>query len=154
MRGSLVFAWESPTWGGGIAFHDAEADGEVLARAYLLTARQLTDVLEQEMRREPGTDHDLTTLLADGHLVLGPGRYETVRVVGTLDDLPVVTFGGPDPYALGLRAPATAYVATIVRGLRDAHGLSDDEVTGYLLGCPGVQPGWTSERLLELVREV
>ena len=68
-----MFAWESPTWGGGIAFHDADADGEVLARAYLLTERQLTDVLEQEMRREPGADHDLALLLENGHHVLGPG---------------------------------------------------------------------------------
>jgi hypothetical protein len=154
MPGALVFAWESPTWGGGIAFHDADADGEVLARAYLLTERQVTDVLEQEMRREPGTDHDLALLHENGHHVLGPGRYETLRVVGTLDGRPVITFGGPDARALGLRAPAPAYVATIVRGLRSAHGLTDEEIASYLAGCPGVQPEWTENRLAELARRV
>jgi hypothetical protein len=154
MRGQLVFAWESPTWGGGIAFHDPQGPGEVLARAYLLTERQLTDVLEQEMRREPGTDHDLALLRENGHHVLGPGRYETIRVVGTLDDRPVVTFGGPDPRALGVRAPAPAYVATIARGLRATHGLTDAEIASYLLDCPGVRPEWTREGLLDLAHRV
>lgn len=138
MRGELVFAWESPTWGGGIAFHDADAPGEVLARAYLLTVRQLADVLEQEMRRTPGTDHDLAPLLETGLHEIGPGRYETLRVVGTLDERPVVTFSCTDPRSLGLRPPAPAYVSTIVRGLRAAHGLTDEEITAYLAGCPGM----------------
>ena len=138
MRGELVFAWESPTWGGGIAFHDADADGEVLARAYLLTTRQLADVLEQEMRRAPGADHDLAPLLATGHHEIGPGRYETLRVVGEIGGLPVVSFSCTDPRSLGLRPPAPAYLATIARGLRAAHGLSEEEVTAYLARCPGM----------------
>lgn len=143
MRGSLVFAWESPTWGGGIAFHEPDRAGEVLANAYLLTERQLGDVLEQEMRRDPGADHDLATLLAAGHHTVGPGRYETLRVVGSLDDRPVVTFGCADACALGLRAPAPAYVATIARGLRSAHGLSDAEISAYLAQWPGMPAGWS-----------
>ena len=137
MTGRLVFAWESPTWGGGIAFHEPGPDGEVLAAAYLLTHRQLVDVLEQEMRREPGADHDLTALLTAGHHVLGPGRYETLRVVGKLEGAPVVTFGCEDPVALGLNPPAPAYVATIARGLRTVHGLTDAEISAYLVRCPG-----------------
>ena len=137
MRGRLVFAWESPTWGGGIAFHDAAGDGEVLARAYLLTTRQLSDVIEQEMRRPPGADHDLGPLLAAGRHELGPGRYETLRVVGLLEDRPVVTFGCDDPWSLRLRPPAPAYVETIARGLRAAHEMSDAEIEAYLSSCPG-----------------
>ena len=140
MRGGLVFAWESPTWGGGIAFYDAEAEGEVLARAYLLTVRQFADVVEQEMRRSPGADHDLAPLLAHGRLVLGPGRYESLRLVGTREERPIVTMACADPYALGLNAPAEAYVATIARGLRAAHGLTDEEIAEYLGRWPGVTP--------------
>jgi hypothetical protein len=65
--------------------------------AYLQTQRQIGDVLEQAMRREPGTDHDFAALLEDGHHAVGPGRYETLRVVGTLGSRPVVTFGCQDP---------------------------------------------------------
>ena len=154
MPGELVFAWESPTWGGGIAFHEPDAGGEVLARAYLLTRRQLADVLEQEMRREPGADHDLSTLLETGRQVLGPGRYETLRVVGALDGRPVVSFGCADARALGVRAPAPAYLTTVARGLRSAHGLTDGEIAAYLLACPGMVPEWTAERLAELLSDV
>src|SRR5690349_24775635 len=37
LPGDVVFGWESPTWGGGVAFYDAESAGEVPATAYLLT---------------------------------------------------------------------------------------------------------------------
>jgi hypothetical protein len=141
MSGRLVFAWESPTWGGGIAFHEADSSGEVLARAYLLTTRQLVDVLEQEMRRAPGADHDLAPLLDAGLLAVGPGRYETLRVVGALDERPVVTFGCADPRSLGLRRPAPAYKATMARGLRAAHGLTDAAIAEYLARWPPHRDG-------------
>ena len=153
MPGRLVFAWRSPTWGGGIAFHEpaAEPGPEVLARAYLVTVRQLCDVLEQEMRREPGVDHDLRPVLTGARHVVGPGRYETLVPAGRLDGRPVVTLGCDDARALGLRAPAAAYVATLARGLRATHRLADEEFVDYLLGCPGVTPRWTRATLLEAV---
>ena len=40
------------------------AEGSVLACAYLVTAGQLADVLEQEMWREPGADLDLTEVVS------------------------------------------------------------------------------------------
>jgi hypothetical protein len=151
MPGRLAFAWESPTWGGGIAFHVPDAPGTTLARSYLLTRRQFADVLEQEMRREPGADHDLTVVVADGRHAVGPGRYETLHRVGELDGRPVLTFSTPDVDALGLRAPAPAYVATLARGLRQTHGLSDAAIVDYLLAADGVAPGWDRASLLEAV---
>jgi hypothetical protein len=138
MPGRLAFAWESPTWGGGIAFHQRDVPGTTLARAYLVTVRQFVDVLEQEMRRDPGVDHDLAPVIGGERHAVGPGRYETLDRVGELDGRPVLTFSSPDVLALGLRAPAPAYLATIARGLRQAHGLADEEVVDYLAGCPGV----------------
>lgn len=138
MGGTLAFAWESPTWGGGIAFHQPDAQGTTLARVYLVTVRQFADVLEQEMRRDPGADHDLAAVVGGRRHAVGPGRYETLHLAGEVDGRPVVTFSSPDVEALGLRAPAPAYVATIARGLRQAHGLAEEQILDYLLGCPGV----------------
>lgn len=145
--GQVAFAWRSPTWGGGIAFLDAGAEGEALARAYLLTWRQMADVLEQEMWRAPGANLDAARLIDDGRLQLGPGRYETLHLVGELDGRPVVTFTAPDIDALGIRAPADAYLATMARGLLAAHGLTAGAVADYLAGCRGV--GRTRDELLE-----
>ncbi|MGZ8588911.1 MAG: histone deacetylase [Actinomycetota bacterium] len=151
MGGTLAFAWTSPTWGGGIAFHQPDAEGTTLARAYLLTVRQFADVLEQEMRREPGVDHDLTPVVDGLRHAVGPGRYETLHLAGELAGRPVVTFSSPDVEALGLRAPAPAYVATIARGLRQAHGLADDEIADYLLGCPGVDGALSRSELVAVL---
>ena len=152
LSGRVSFAWHSPTWGGAVAFYEpdddgAAPDGVVLARAYLLTRGQLADVLEQEMWRQPGAEHDLGEVLGTGRQVVGPGRYETLHLAGELDGRPVVTLGTEDVAALGLDAPSAAYVATMARGLRATHALSDDEVVDYLLGCPGAALGWTPETL-------
>ncbi len=138
LPGGVAFAWESPTWGGGIAFYDPHADGVALARGYLLTAGQFSDVLEQEMWRQPGVDHDLAAVLEGGRHELGPGRYETVHHVGEVEGRPVVTFTAPHVDALGIRPPADAYVATMAGGLRESHGLSLEETVDYLLGCRGI----------------
>jgi hypothetical protein len=151
MEGALVFGWRSPTWGGGIAFYDAGGEGVVLTRAYLVTLQQFADVLEQEMRREPGVDHDLTPLLGGGTHAVGPGRYETLHLAGELEGRPVVTFSCPDVDELGVRAPAPAYVATIGRGLRATHGLCDDEIVDYLEACPGIDGNLARPDLLDAI---
>jgi hypothetical protein len=145
LPGDVVFGWESPTWGGGVAFYDAEAAGEVPATAYLLTPRQFSDVVDQEMWRTPGSDHDLREVLSNGRCALGPGRYETLHRVGELDGHPVLTFTAdvlPE-----LKAPSAAYLVTMARGLRGVHALSDDEIVDLLLARPGMVPAWEAEEL-------
>ena len=151
MAGRLVFAGGSPTWGGGIAFHDADAPGDVLARAYLLTGRQLVDVLEQEMRRAPGADHDLAPLLAGpAGTRSAPAATRRCGSSGRSTTGRWSPSGAPIP--LGSGAPTAPYAATIARGLSSTHGLTDDPaVVDYLLACPGVAPEWTAASLAAAV---
>lgn len=157
--GSVAFAWESPTWGGGIAFYAPPADGDSSGRAlltgYLVTREQLADVVEQEMWRPPGAETDLSDLLGGRleRLELGPGRYETLLVVARIEGRPVLTCTCPDPEALGLRAPAAAYLLTMVRGLHAVHGLDDEAIVGYLSARPGIGRDWTEPRLRGLLRD-
>lgn len=132
LPGRIFFAWKSPTWGGGIAFYDAEANGTVYARAYRITSDQFGDLAAQEMRREPGADLDLARVLAERRHSYGPGRYETLHLVGELDGLPVLTFTAPTGHELVPNPPAPAYVDTIVRGLRECHGLTQQQARAYL----------------------
>ena len=138
MPGRLVFAWHSPTWDGSIAFHDPTGAGRVLSTAYLLPRAGFSDVVEQEMWRQPGAEHDLAEVLDHGRQVLGPGRYETLHLVGELDGRPVVTFSADDLSLLEPGDPAPAYLATMARGLRHAHGLDDEAVADYLLTAAGI----------------
>jgi hypothetical protein len=152
LDGSVYFGWESPTWGGGIAFYDPDAGGTSLGVAYLVTAAQLADVATQEMHRDPtGHPLDLVALVAAGRLVLGPGRYETLHVVGEIDGIAVVTLTSSLHDEMPLNPPRPAYVTTMARGLVDAHGLSVDQAVDYLLARPGCTPQWSRDEMHRVV---
>ena len=70
--------------GDGLAYrvYDPDREGRSAGVAYRLTLSQFSDVAAQEMRRDPGADLDLDRLWDTGRHVLGPGRYESLHVVG------------------------------------------------------------------------
>lgn len=148
LPGRMFFGWESPTWGGGISFLDPGTEGTVYARAYLITREQLADVAAQEMHRTPGEGLDLTEVLRNRSHSYGPGRYETIHLVGELDELPVLTLSATGDIAVN--APSGAYLATVVRGLRATHALPDEELADYLLGCAGMET-WAPDEVRRLV---
>lgn len=137
LPGTVYFAGESPQWGGGVAFYDHARPGWTAARGYLVTRGQLADVAAQEMYRVPRDRAPLEEVigapLPEGRHELGPGRYETLLEVGTLDDLPLLTFTSPH----GLdhvehTRPSEAYLATVAAGLRESRGWNDQQVASYL----------------------
>ncbi|MDE9367832.1 histone deacetylase [Luteipulveratus sp. YIM 133132] len=152
LRGGIFFGWESPTWGGGVAFLDPRGPGEALARAYRITREQLSDLHSQEMHREPGDDLAWELLHRDGQLVLGDGRYETVMLAGRVADEPLVTFTCPDgPGRPDVNAPSATYLQLVARGLGETHRLAEPEIVDYLAGCPGVSGRWSGDELTAAV---
>lgn len=151
LEGSVYFAWESPTWGGGVAFYDPAAPGRSVGTAYRMSLGQFSDLSHQEMHREPGSDLVLDALWDSGAHLLGPGRYESLHVVGSLDDLPVVTFTASAAMAeVELRAPAGPYLATMARGLVQTHGWDVETVVAYLLARPGMDGTWDADSVRDL----
>lgn len=150
LPGGLRFAWRSQTWRGGVAFYDPDADREVLARAYRISVGQLSDLTAQEMWREPGRDLDLAEVLQTGRQSIGPGHYETLHRVGTIDGAPVLTFTAPEPTDLSLNAPAPAYLRTMLRGLLQGHELDVAAAADYLTSWPGAE-GWSSAEAAALL---
>lgn len=152
LAGSVYFAWESPTWGGGIAFYDPDAPGRSVGVAHRLTLGQFSDLAAMEMHRDPTGDLELADLWRSGRLVLGPGRYESLHVVGELDGEPVATFTESwPPDRAPLNPPVPAILRLMARGLTAAHGWSTDQVVGYLLARPGIGPDWDHARLRALL---
>ncbi|MEU8514993.1 histone deacetylase [Kitasatospora sp. NPDC048722] len=149
LPGTLYFATHSPVWGGGRGFYDPDADGEMPCRAYLLTAGQFSDVAAQEMYRSPGTDLDLTRVLAHGRDRLGPGRYETLVHAGTLDGLPLLTFTAPGGLAAArLDPPSAPYLRTLAAGLAQSHAWSARRCAAYLAARPGAAGHWSERDVL------
>jgi hypothetical protein len=147
LAGGLSFAGSSTVWGGGVAFYNPHSDGEVAARAYLLTFGQLSDVVAQETRRPVGSD-----------LVLGDGAgrrwatpshvYETLLHVDDRDGFPMAALTSlqnlePTP-------PSAPYLRTMFDGLGEAFGWTAEKRVHYLLRAPGVTPAWTAGRLVAL----
>ncbi len=127
-----------------MAFYDAHPDEDVadaqpvLARAHLLTAQQVADVLVQEMHRDPATV-DLRLGLADlvphRPVAVGPGRYETVLRVADVDGVTAVTLTAPDGgRSLDPNPPSPPYRAVLRAGLAEGHGLDPEAADAYLDG--------------------
>ena len=137
LPGTLYFAGSSVQWGGGVAFYDHLTPGFTAARAYLVTAQQFADIAAQEMYREPVADNPLVGValapLPDGRHVAGPGRYETLVDVGTLDGRPLLTFTAPhSAHETDHSAPSDAYLAALSAGLKESRSWTDAEVAQYL----------------------
>jgi len=141
ITGGVYFAGRSSGWGAGMAFYDAEATGEVAARAYLITTEQFVDVLAQETRRPPGMTLDLKPLFQGDSCSDGVGGYPLLARVGERRGLPLVTFTRPRPSTSHFVAPSAPYLAAMAIGLREAHGWSEVQIDRYLSALPGVVSG-------------
>jgi hypothetical protein len=138
IRGGVYFAGRSSAWRAGIAFYDPHAQGQVAARAYLITVEQFTDVLAQETRRSPGMTLDLTASFRGDRYSTGVGGYSIVLRVGDRRGVPLLTFTRDRHTAPKLAAPSSAYLAAMATGLREIHGWSHTQISRYLSALPGV----------------
>jgi len=137
----LYFSGESRVWGGSPAFIDTKpVDGVFgLARAYLIGWDQFEDVVAQENSRSSASiEVDDQDLVPGFSRQIGSGRYENLLCAERLDDMPVVTFTAPwSMTEVTPGAPSAGYLAMLIAGLREAHHLSDEELTSYLGSAPG-----------------
>ncbi|WP_068279905.1 hypothetical protein [Aldersonia kunmingensis] len=119
LPGTIFFAGESKTWGGGRAYYDPLVDGPTPARAYLVTREQFEDIRDQE-----------------------PPVYDRLLEVGVLDKAPMYTFTSAHGSAeVAPTRPASAYLRTIAEGLAEAHGWTDDRISEYLARLSGGRGG-------------
>ncbi|WP_245663999.1 histone deacetylase [Nocardia arthritidis] len=152
LPGVLYFATESLTWTGGRAFYDPGCPGEMAVRAHLITTAQFSDIVAQEMYRDPGTELSLTEVLETGTTTLGSGRYETLVCAGTHAGHPVLTFTAPWRCRdVRGNPPAAAYLRHLAAGVRAAHGWSRRATAGYLATRPGADRRWTPDAVHELI---
>ena len=147
LAGALTFAGESTVWGGGMAFYDPRADGELAARAYLLTFGQLSDVVSQETRRPAGNDLSMEGA-ATRQWPTNSRVYETILYLGDRDGLPMFTITSLQN--LSPTPPSASYLRTMLNGLGEAFGWTTDALVQYLLRARGVTPTWNANRLAEL----
>jgi hypothetical protein len=151
LPGGVYFATWSEVWDGGRAFYDPRLGGVAAARAYLITAGQFSDIVAQEMHRDPGADIDLAPVLASGRHALGPGRYETLLHAGEIDDYPVLTFTAPwSAEGVEWTVPSAAYLRMLLGGLRESQEWDTHRAAQYLAALPGARGQWTAADIAAL----
>jgi hypothetical protein len=130
----LAFGGLSQTWGGGVAFVDP-GEGITLARLYLLTLEQFSDVVAQENWLAPG--EIAFDELPEGLVVLdGDHTYRCIIRLADHDGRPVMTIS--QPAGTLESAPAAAYLRHIAEGLRECHSMTTEDVVAYLASKRGV----------------
>ena len=150
LPGGLRFVGVSSVWGGGLAVYDGEADGEVAARAYLISAEQFVDVLAQETRRSRAWSWICRRSAKTGRHSFGSGHYQTLANVGERDKLPMLTFTSARLTELVDNAPSAGYLRTMAVGLAEAHGWSPRRIARYLGRFPGAAGAWTEDAIESL----
>jgi hypothetical protein len=148
LAGGLTFAGSSTVWGGGIAFYNPLADGELAARAYQITFGQLSDVVAQEAKRPIGGDFVPDDGGVDGTWPVGSRTYETLLHLDVREGLPMFTITSLQD--LEPTPPSAPYLRTMLDGLGETFGWTTDERVRYLLRAPGITPAWTASRLVAL----
>ncbi|MDQ2727600.1 MAG: histone deacetylase [Actinomycetota bacterium] len=148
LPGQVYFAGTSAMWGGGVALYDPDLPASTLARGYLLTGEQFTDVMAQELGGAPGTVPSLPALAVGDRVEMTSGRYGTLVVGGERDGVPTATFTAPWAMAdVDCSTPSLAYLATLATGLSESHGLDVKAQAAYLAAIPGAAPHWGATSL-------
>ena len=160
LPGGLYFAGESRVWSGGILFYDPELPGSAPGRAYLITYRQLSDIISQEryaaggpaLNGVPDHDYDFGPVFDTKWHAMGSGPYETLVYAGEFDGHPVLTFTGPLRAAEAVATvPSARYLLMLMQGLEESHGWSPDTAAEYLCSLPGAKGAWSPEQVIALV---
>jgi hypothetical protein len=73
---------------------------------------------------------------------LGPGRYQTLALLGSRDELPMLTFTSGD-VDHRVNSPSRGYMRTIAGGLRESHGWTKTLIGRYLAQFPGAARVWS-----------
>jgi gamma-glutamylcyclotransferase (GGCT)/AIG2-like uncharacterized protein YtfP len=130
----LLFARESPRWGGGgVAFLDpsAEPAARTLGRAWLLSSEQLADVMAQECGLPVGSIK--VPAVGATPVVARPDRwYGCIVPLGRLDGWPMVTLTDAGAARLAPNPPGPAYRAAVAGGLAETHGLTPADAVAYI----------------------
>lgn len=147
IEAELYFGYDSPVWGGGVAFIKPGED-TVLARRYLISAEQFVDVVAQENGLPVGKlDIEIEDFVGSADIL--PTRYGKLVLVKEIDGVPVFTFTSPN--VENPNNPSKAYLGTIVRGLLEKRAMKVEDVARYFYGKEGVE--YSFEELVDIVTE-
>jgi len=132
----LYFTENSDSWEEkGVAFIKStkDPDARSLGRMYLITREQFTQIVRQENNVGSSTRIDFESTIKNGESLIPPIWYGRIIYLGDEEGYPIFTFTARWKYEEKIpNPPGEKYRRTIEKGLKEAYGMSDDEISAYL----------------------
>lgn len=135
----LYFAKEGSIWGEGAASFikpKISKTESTYARQYLITLEQFKDIVKQENDVIiENIEINVMDLLKEGETHLGAPHemewYGRILHLGEDEGFPMLTFTAKWSEVDEYGKPSDKYLNTIKKGLKESHGLSDDQIDDY-----------------------
>lgn len=152
----LYFAKESMRWQKqGVAFIDLESNKKfkTYSKMYLVTREQFFDIVSQENN----IDHfeiDLDEVVKNGSQVIKEAWYGNLLFIDQLNGYPIFSFTSPLSLDFTeVKKPSEEYLKTIISGLKQELGLTNDTIYSYLSDVPGIQGHFSREALQAIISQ-
>lgn len=150
----LYFAKEAHIWGGGgVCFigNRESPDERTLVSLYLISVGQFEDLHAQECNREVPIPLNLDLLRRQGFQIAYPEKwYGRILYLGEKNGQPILSFTNTSDLS-EYRAPAPNYLQSLIRGLREGHDLSNQEILEYLQNKKGIEGAISAAELEALI---
>lgn len=153
----LYFGGESKTWGGGLILIDPKADRKehTIARRYLITLEQFSEIVAQENFRDASAVLPLAQAIKHGHATIGngDGNYEELVYCGTKEGYPVFTITSTPPRQ-PYNPPSSIYTRLLCLAMSRDNQIDAKEAVEYLLNTPGVKGTYEAAELSAWLAQV
>jgi hypothetical protein len=156
----IYFSRKSKSWENkGVAFIKSQknADAKTLGRMYLITKEQFVQVVRQENRKPPADSTiniDFEKAISEGgFLIPGIAWYGRILSLGSEGDNPILTF--TDIWRdedIVPSAPGKKYLRVLIRGIKEAYDLPDEDIVEYLKRVEGIRNRICEQEIIEIVR--
>jgi hypothetical protein len=118
---------------------------------YLVTREQFFDIVSQENN----IDHfeiDLDEVVKNGSQVIKEAWYGNLLFIDQLNGYPIFSFTSPSSLDFTeVKKPSEEYLKTIISGLKQELGLTNDTIYSYLSDVPGIQGHFSREALQAII---
>lgn len=149
--GGLKFTVTTPDTGHVSAIYVPGADGEVLARAYLLTVSQFSSLVARLNGKTVSHDLELSSIQHRGYGDVLTGPYGQVRYLGKLDKYLSYTVTPSAWKNARPSPPSSAYIRLLGNGLLRSHELPPLGIGAYIVQWPGADGEFTPADVASIV---
>ena len=156
INSELYFAKESDSWNkGGVGFIRTTFDPgtQTLARMYLITQAQLTDVIRQETNNPNALSIDFNTVILGGSLIFKKySWYGNMIYLGNQNEHPIFTFTNENDIQ-PINRPDVNYLKLIIKGMDETFHYNIPGIVDYLISKQGVVGNYTSAQLIDICND-